>query len=175
MQGRPVVTGHPHQPDKNAGAKGHTCRADGFWTNPRIYRLGQGPSEHPLATRRLVDRGLVGTVDEIFYLDEDELRAALLDDDVDAGALRAAIDERHRRFQRARQLSPPALIVNGRPKNPKTRSDDGVLSGTPASPGIASGTAVVVNDPFSRNSDSLPGTSISLADISPARSCSRRE
>ncbi len=115
--------------------------------------------------RRLVDKGIVEDGEDIFYLNEDELKAAAISDNTDIPVLRSSIEERKRVFNNSRLLSPPALIVNGRPKNPKTRSDHGVLSGTAASPGIASGTVVVVNDPFSRNVDTLPANSIVVVPI----------
>ncbi len=115
--------------------------------------------------RRLVDIGALDSRDDIFYLDADELERAVTQRDFDARVQADAIAERKRVFRAAKVLSPPALIVNGRPKNPRTRAEHGVLKGTPASPGIASGIAVVIDDPFSRNIDTLPANSVVIVPI----------
>ena len=115
--------------------------------------------------KRLSDKGIFEVDEDIFYLYENELEIAATTDDTDIVSLSAAIAARKQQFKASRALSPPALIINGRPKNPKTKSDQGVLKGTAASPGIASGTVVVINDPFSRNIDTLPANSIVVVPI----------
>ena len=62
-------------------------------------------------------------------------------------------------------LNPPAMIVNGRPMTPKAKKSDGGLAGTPASPGVASGNVLVLDDPFSCMGRKLPGNSVVVAPI----------
>ena len=115
--------------------------------------------------RRLQELGVLKRVDDLFFFKHDELKKSLLkrlenhDEIMSALALRRKVFEKHSR------LSPPAMIVNGRPMNPKPKSNDGILTGTAASAGIYSGTVVVLNDPFNCTVKTLPKDVIVVAPI----------
>ncbi|MDF1522420.1 MAG: PEP/pyruvate-binding domain-containing protein [Trueperaceae bacterium] len=97
---------------------------------------------------RLVARGSLGTVDDVWYLTWPELSAAwgAAHDD-----LRARIASRRAAHARDQRLSPP-LIVTSDGEIPSVRyrhegAHDGALLGNPVSPGVIEGPAHVVTDP----------------------------
>lgn len=57
------------------------------------------------------------------------------------------------------------MIVNGRAMTPKGKKSAEGLTGTPASPGVASGTVLVLNDPFGCMGKPLPKNCVVVAPI----------
>ena len=115
--------------------------------------------------RRLQELGVLKQVDDLFLLEQDELRRGLLEELENHDEFMGAVERRRKVFEKHSRLSPPAMIVNGRPMNPKAKLDDGVLTGTAASAGVYSGTVVVLNDPFNCTAKALPKNVIVVAPI----------
>jgi pyruvate,water dikinase len=110
----------------------------------RVFALG-----HALVApvgAELADRGLLDAADDAFFLTLPELRRAIAGED-----LRPSVAERrevYRREQRRRHI-PRVLLSDGSDAEmdlPRAM-DDGAIRGTPASPGIARGTAHVIRSP----------------------------
>jgi pyruvate,water dikinase len=110
----------------------------------RVFALG-----HALVApvgAELANRGLLDAADDAFFLTLPELRRAIAGED-----LRPSVAERHevyRREQRRRHI-PRVLLSDGSDAEmdlPRA-IDDGAIRGTPASPGIARGTAHVIRSP----------------------------
>jgi pyruvate,water dikinase len=112
----------------------------------------------------LATSGVIKASDDVFFLTHDELRSALAGDRHPPG-----VDVAARRAERAQQaqLVPPSVVGRLHPLTKKlfdglprmlgaVRSDTSVVSGTPASPGRASGLVRVVRGP-SDFGDLLPG------------------
>jgi len=107
--------------------------------------------------------------DDVFFLTDTELSTLLLTPLSTTTALTKTIAKRQQIFHQQTQLTPPAMIVNGRPMTPKTVAADGKLRGLGASPGIASGPVIIINDPFSCHTQRLPKNAIIVAPLlSPA-------
>jgi rifampicin phosphotransferase len=100
-------------------------------------------------------RGLIKEPDDVFFLSQDELRSALVDD-----GLARVVDVATRRATREQRahLVPPSVVGRLHPLTKKlfdglprmlgaVRSDTAVVSGTPASPGLASGLVRVIRGP----------------------------
>ena len=109
---------------------------------------------------RLCRGSLLARREDVFYLEGAELRAAFDGGIPDPAALADRVTERQAEFRQCRLLSPPPLIVNGKPRNPRARHREGVFNGIPASAGTATGTAVVIDDPFSQGITALPPNSV---------------
>jgi pyruvate,water dikinase len=110
----------------------------------RVFALG-----HALVApvgAELANRGLLDAADDAFFLTLPELRRAIAGED-----LRPSVAERrevYRREQRRRHI-PRVLLSDGSDAEmdlPRAM-DDGAIRGTPASPGIARGTAHVIRSP----------------------------
>ena len=110
------------------------------------------------------DHKILNETDDIFFLQADELKSLLNSKSVDSFS-QQTIDKRKQTFEQSKRLSPPAMIVNGRPMNPKTKAKDGVINGVAASPGMANGTVIILNDPFSCSAKTLPKNAIIVAPI----------
>jgi pyruvate,water dikinase len=121
------------------------------WTRPwpvmrrAVVRIGEG----------LVARGLLETADDVFFLHRDEVMGAL-----HGGELPGATKVRQRRTQREEQarLVPPMAVGKWNPMLKRfvesypamfgaRPSDNAILSGVPASPGIATGAVRVIRGP----------------------------
>ncbi|MCZ6854252.1 MAG: PEP-utilizing enzyme [Gammaproteobacteria bacterium] len=112
---------------------------------------------------RLADGGIIGRRDDVFYLTGEELYESLVESK--HRSLHRIVEERSREFADNKLLSPPPLIINGRPVIPKSKNEGNALIGTPASPGVANGTVVVLNDPFSCMGKQLPRNAVIVAPI----------
>jgi pyruvate,water dikinase len=115
------------------------------------------------AGRRLAETGLLDRNDDVFHLAGAELSQALTG--TLETATRARVEERRKQFEKSRSLSPPPMIVNGRAMVPKAEKPASTLRGTPASPGVASGIVLVLNDPFGCVAKRLPGNAVVVAPI----------
>ena len=113
--------------------------------------------------RRLVADEMIKVRDDIFYMTGPELRKMLTEDN--ARPSRSEIDSRKEEFEQSKLLNPPPMIVNGRAMTPKSKKSEQSLTGTPASPGVASGSVLVLNDPFSCMGKQLPMNSVIVAPI----------
>ncbi|HEX6128604.1 MAG TPA: PEP/pyruvate-binding domain-containing protein [Candidatus Limnocylindria bacterium] len=121
------------------------------WTLPwpvmrrAVVRIGES----------LVSRGLLESADDVFFLYRDEVMGAL-----DGGELPSATSVHSRRTQREEQarLVPPMAIGKWNPMLKRflesypamfgaRPSDHAIVSGVPASPGIASGTVRTIRGP----------------------------
>ncbi|MBI5948968.1 MAG: hypothetical protein HY875_12590 [Chloroflexi bacterium] len=120
----------------------------------RTVRLG----DHyvPEIQRRLVERGIIDRPDDIFFLAEAELSAALLG--TDRTPRQDAIARRRREFERNRHVVLPERFQGYPvPIEPAEAGHVGdVLRGTPVSPGMVTGRARVIFDP-GRDGPLLPG------------------
>jgi phosphohistidine swiveling domain-containing protein len=102
----------------------------------------------------LVSMGYLETTDSIFHLSSSELERILHQASVEdsapgeLGRLLDTVARRAREFDKYSELSPPAMLANGKPMNPKSKANEDTYSGTAACAGIVSGTVVVVKDPF---------------------------
>jgi rifampicin phosphotransferase len=107
----------------------------------------------------LVERGVLLTVDDVFFLRRAELLAALTENKP-AGSLAPGVMERRKLWQRQRRLAPPLVLGEMTPMMKRIfertvnmfRPEAGPpigngLAGLPASPGRASGPARVIRTP----------------------------
>ncbi len=95
----------------------------------------------------LVQMELLDERDAIFFLQRDELIAALRGE-LDAGRIQQHVAKRRLEHQRHATLQPPDVIVGERPVYDTTPVDQGlVLSGLPSSPGRVTGTARTLRIP----------------------------
>lgn len=115
------------------------------------------------AGRRLVADEVIGDCDDVFHMTGSELHAAVSGST--EGIILSTIDKRKKEFEQSRLLSPPPMIMNGRAMRPKAGKARTLLSGTPASPGVASGIVLVLNDPFSCVGKQLPKNTVVVAPI----------
>jgi phosphohistidine swiveling domain-containing protein len=109
------------------------------------------------AGRRLVERGVLTSADDVFFLYRDELRRALKD----GGDLRATVTQRRADMQKWAKVVPPFHLGEATPPNDdpffvaivdkmlgllpvEPSSDPDVITGVAASPGSVQGTAKVV-------------------------------
>jgi pyruvate,water dikinase len=119
--------------------------------------------------RRLKVENWIRDCDDIFYLVSLELECFWRKNKNTLIELHQRIECRKQAFRSASHLSPPALIVNGRPMNPKSRVVDGLITGTAASPGLGRGMVVVISDPFQTLIKPLPrGAIIVVPVVTPA-------
>ena len=110
----------------------------------RVFALG-----HALVApvgAELAHRGLLGGADDAFFLTLPELRRAIAGED-----LRSTVAERrelYRREQRRRHI-PRVLLSDGTDAEMELprAMNDGAIRGTPASPGVARGSAHVIRSP----------------------------
>jgi pyruvate,water dikinase len=109
-----------------------------------VLRIGQA----------LVERGVIGQPDDVFFLTRDETLAALAGD----GAAAVDVAERRARLDAQARLSPPLLIGRVNPMLKKMwdaypralgaePTDQAIVSGTPASAGRATGPVRVIRGP----------------------------
>jgi len=99
--------------------------------------------------RRLTERGLITTADEIIHCDYDEL-IALLKGEWDGHTLPIIIDERKQQQQRLQARTPPDVIINNTPQRAAARphrDNHHQLRGIAVAPGNASGPAHVALTP----------------------------
>ncbi len=120
----------------------------------RTVRLG----DHyvPEIQRRMVERGIIARPEDLFFLAEDELAAAL--GGTDSSRRQDAVARRRREFEHNRHIVLPERF-SGRPVpiEPAEAGHVGdVLQGTPVSPGMVTGRARVIFDP-GRDGPLLPG------------------
>ena len=107
----------------------------------------------------LVERGVLLTAEDVFFLTRAELLAALTESKP-AGSLAPGVMERRKLWQRQRRLTPPLVLGEMTPMMKRIfessenilRSEVGLpvrdgLAGLPASPGRASGPARVIRTP----------------------------
>jgi phosphohistidine swiveling domain-containing protein len=107
----------------------------------------------------LVERGVLLTAEDVFFLTRAELLAALTESEP-AGSLTPGVMERRKLWQRQRGLTPPLVLGEMTPMMKRIfessenilRSEVGLpvrdgLAGLPASPGRASGPARVIRTP----------------------------
>jgi pyruvate,water dikinase len=98
--------------------------------------------------RRLVAEGLLDATDDVWMLDADELRDAVLDDGLELGSLvargRADLAEGLRQGPKPYLGEPPATTERHEALEKFYGSGGGALAGAGASPGVAEGTARVV-------------------------------
>lgn len=101
----------------------------------------------PEAANRLAGAGLIDQPDDIFYLTADETDAALTG--ATTGDFRAAITRRRREMERNRHVTlPERFFGHPVPIEPDLSHHAGdMLTGTPVSPGVATGRARVILDP----------------------------
>lgn len=115
------------------------------------------------AGARIAKAGMIREANDVFLLHGDELRAAL------TGRKSFSWFEnlagRRRRFDYCKSLSPPPMIINGRPMTPKSKRGNSVLTGTPASPGTAVGVVLVLDDPFGTVGKSLPVNAVIVTPV----------
>jgi pyruvate,water dikinase len=100
--------------------------------------IASGSMRHAVQRRgrRLVDQSIIGEIADVFYLTPAEYDAADHD-------LRDAVAQRRAEHQRWKGCRPPTIIGGA---HPDQRTDDGVLRGTGASPGVHRGRACVIRD-----------------------------
>ena len=123
----------------------------------------------------LVDRGVIGEADDVFFLTRDEALAALMD-----GRFEAEVDVAERRARREEQsrLVPPLLIGTVNPILRRTwdafprmlgaaPSATALVSGSPASAGRATGSVRVIRRP-EEFGDLLPGEILVAPTTAPA-------
>ena len=91
---------------------------------------------------RLVEGGVIGAREEIFYLTEDEVRAAAAGE-LGAEACRSLVGRRQREIEAVRTVQPPTTIY-GDEEVPLPAGSAEVLKGTPSSRGVYSGPVRVV-------------------------------
>lgn len=100
--------------------------------------------------RRLVERGILASDDDFYFLPQDDLWALLHGRAAFTPLLRAKIDARRRMFVRynAREESPPPYLAGNEPLSFEEEHDDssGLLRGTGTSRGSVTGRARVVPD-----------------------------
>ncbi len=95
----------------------------------------------------LVQAGLLDERDAVFFLERDELVAALRGE-TDCTFIRHCVTQRQLERQRYAALQPPDVIVGEQPVYDTAPSDCGqVLSGLPLSPGRVIGTARILRTP----------------------------
>lgn len=95
----------------------------------------------------LVQAGLLDERDVVFFLERDELVAALRGE-VDRALLQQRITQRQLERQRYAALQPPDVIVGEQPIYATGSNDRGhMLSGLPSSPGRVVGTARILHTP----------------------------
>lgn len=98
-----------------------------------------------LLGNRLVGRGVLERMDQIHFLDHDELRNAVAGSDAELGRV---ADGRFRTWERQRELSAPMRIGDKPASAPGTWDEaTGTLSGNGASPGRATGPAKILLTP----------------------------
>ena len=96
---------------------------------------------------RLLAAGRIAARDDVFELDFADLQAALDDPHFDVRARVAANGAYYRELKRHVPHFPHAIDSRGRIPRPERRGDGATLQGAPISPGVAQGTAKVLNDP----------------------------
>ncbi len=101
----------------------------------------------PEAANRLAGAGVIDQPDDIFYLTAQETDAALTGSA--SGDFRAAVARRRREMERNRHVTlPERFFGHPEPMEPDLSHHAGdVLTGTPVSPGVATGRARVILDP----------------------------
>ncbi len=99
----------------------------------------------------LVQAGLLDERDEVFFLEREELIAAL-QGTTDRALIQHRIEQRRFERQRYAALQPPDTIVGDRPLYEAARSHERhILSGLPSSPGRVVGTARILRTPQDRH------------------------
>jgi pyruvate,water dikinase len=101
----------------------------------------------PEAANRLAGAGVIDDPDDIFYLTATETDAALTG--AAAGDIHTAVTRRRREMERNRHITlPERFFGHPAPMEPDLSHHAGdVLTGTPVSPGLATGRARVILDP----------------------------
>lgn len=118
--------------------------------------------------RRLKDIYYIEEVEDIFFLNDNEIEM-LIKGTNNTIELAKRINYRKREFERAEKLYPPSQIFNGNPisnYNNSNSNSSHVLTGTPASSGIAEGVAFVIKNPLDTSIYScIPNNAIIIADL----------
>lgn len=114
---------------------------------------------------RLQSIGLLTHIDDVFYLHWDEITDQLTSQTKDLSELKSNLLRRANKFRINKQLSSPAMIINGRQVTPKNKKNEELLSGTPASPGVATGVVYRVNNPFDLTGLQLPKNAVIVVPI----------
>jgi pyruvate,water dikinase len=113
--------------------------------------------------RRLAANQLIEKSEDVFFLTGSELRDSLAGHNERVSS--SVVKERRQEFEQSNMLSPPPMIVNGRAMTPKSRSSGTGLVGTPASPGVANGIVLMLNDPFRCVGKQLPKDAVVVAPV----------
>jgi len=143
---------------RRRGLRGHVVRFAlnrsralvGMRELPKFYLVSMlAGVRHELQTigEELAGRGLLGSADDVFFLDLHEVRSAL-----DGADLRARVAERRAEYERElpRKHLPRVLLSDGTEPEATAAAatvPSGALLGTPASAGTVTATAAVVLEP----------------------------
>jgi rifampicin phosphotransferase len=111
-----------------------------FYLDHQIYRQRRLFMEYG---RRLMEKGLLERQDDVFFLSKEEVFAQT---GADAPDMKKAIKSRRREFERYRDMLPPKFLRGNIDFDDAVDVDENArtITGTSASPGIATGTIRVV-------------------------------